>query len=64
MRKVLILIAFLLFSLIFSGLVGAPEGKIKEELLQYLETVSLIAFVLRGPARHVEPSGTIAMAMV
>jgi hypothetical protein len=37
MRKVLILIAFLLFSLIFSGLVGAPEGKIKEELLQYLE---------------------------
>jgi hypothetical protein len=29
-----------------------------------LETVSLIAFVLRGPARHVEPSGTIAMAMV
>jgi hypothetical protein len=28
------------------------------------ETVSLIAFVLRGPARHVEPSGTIAMAMV
>jgi len=27
-------------------------------------TISLIAFVLRGPARHVEPPGTIAMAMV
>ena len=28
------------------------------------ETISLLAFVLKGPPRHVEPSGTIAMAMV
>jgi len=28
------------------------------------ETISLVAFVLRGPARHVEPPGTIAMATV